>query len=108
VAGLAIRPDWDCLPPAIIVGSLPLIAILVMLRHGAPLRPRVSVALAALAVAGLGNAGMRLFHPGDATIMILVWHFGVAFALTALAGLAGKAVLSWRRAWARVLPGRAA
>ncbi|MPZ55238.1 MAG: DUF1109 family protein [Rhizobiales bacterium] len=101
---LALRPDWDCLPPAILVGTLPLISILVMLRRGAPLRPRLSVLLAALAVAGLGNAGMRLFHPGDATIMILIWHVGVAFALTALAGLAGKAVLSWRQAWARVQP----
>lgn len=101
VDGLTLRPDWDCLPPGILVGSLPLIVILVMLRRGAPLQPRISVALAALAVAGLGNAAMRLFHPGDATVMILVWHVGVAFALTALAGVLGKAVLSWRQAWAR-------
>jgi len=100
-AALALRPDWDCLPPAIMVGSLPLVVILVMLRRGAPLRPKISVALAALAVAGLGNAAMRLFHPGDATVMILVWHVGIAFALTALAGLLGKLVLSWRQAWAR-------
>lgn len=102
--GLALRSDWACLPPAIVIGSVPLVLILVMLRHGAPLRPRISVALAALAVAGLGNAGLRLFHPGDASIMILVWHVGVAFALTLLAGLLGNAVLSWRRAWARALP----
>jgi hypothetical protein len=102
--GLAIRPDWDCLPPGILIGSVPLVVILVMLSRGAPLRPRVSVALAAVAVAGLGNAGLRFFHPGDATIMILVWHVGVALLLTALAGLLGKFVLSWRRAWARALP----
>jgi hypothetical protein len=102
--GLSLRPDWDCLPPGILLGSLPLIAILVMLRRGAPLRPRVSVLLAALAVAGLGNAALRLFHPGDAAIMILTWHVGVAFLLTALAGLIGRAVLSWRQAWARVQP----
>jgi hypothetical protein len=59
--------------------------------------------LAALATAGLGNTGLRLFHPGDATIMILVWHVGVAFALVALAGLLGKFVLSWRRARARAV-----
>jgi hypothetical protein len=102
--GLTLRTDWDCLPPAILV-SLPLIILLVMLRRGAPLRPRLSVLLAALAVAGLGNAAMRLFHPGDATIMILVWHFSVAFALTALAGLAGRMVLNWRQARARGLRG---
>ena len=102
--GLALRADWDCLPPAILIGIVPLILILLMLRYGAPLRPRISVALAALAVAGLGNAGLRLFHPGDASIMILVWHVGVAFALTAFAGLLGRMVLNWRRAWARALP----
>lgn len=102
--GLALRADWDCLPPAILIGIVPLVLILLMLRYGAPLRPRISVALAALAVAGLGNAGLRLFHPGDASIMILVWHVGVAFALTALAGLLGRMVLNWRRAWARALP----
>jgi hypothetical protein len=103
--GLTLRPDWECLPPGVLIGSAPLIAILVMLRRGAPLRPHLSVALAALAVAGIGNAGLRFFHPADATIMILTWHFGVAFALTALAGLLGKAVLSWRQARARALRG---
>jgi len=102
--GMALRPDWACLPPGILLGSVPLIVILMMLARGAPLRPRISVALAGVAVAGLGNAGLRFFHPGDATIMIVVWHVGVAFALTALAGLLGRMVLSWRRAWARALP----
>jgi hypothetical protein len=36
--------------------------------------------------------------------MILTWHVGVALLLTALAGLIGRAVLSWRQAWARVQP----
>jgi hypothetical protein len=99
--GVTVHADWACLPPAMVIGSIPLVVLLLMLRRGAPLRPRISVALAGLAVAGLGNAGMRLFHPGDATIVILVWHVGVAFALTALAGLLGRMVLSWRQAWAR-------
>jgi hypothetical protein len=107
-AGLTLRPDWDCLPPGTLIGSVPLVAILVMLRHGAPLRPHLSVALAALAVAGIGNAGLRFFHPGDASIMILTWHFGVAFALTLLAGLLGRTVLSWRQARLRAPHGGAA
>jgi hypothetical protein len=101
--GLAVRPDWDCLPPGILIGSVPLLVILLMLRRGAPLRPHVSVALAGLAVAGIGNAGLRLFHPGDASIMILTWHVGIALVLTALAGVLGRTVLSWRRAQARAL-----
>lgn len=102
LAGLTLRPDWGCLPPAILIGSVPLVAIIVMLRRGAPLHPQVSVLLAALAVAGIGNAGLRMYHPGDAAILILVWHVGVAFALTALLGLLGKAVFSWERAVGRL------
>jgi hypothetical protein len=64
--GLALRPDWDCLPPAALVGIIPAIAMVAMLRRGAPLYPRASLVLGALAVAALGNFGMRLFHLGDA------------------------------------------
>lgn len=102
--GLALRPDWACLPAGMLAGIVPLIAILAMLRRGAPLRPNVSVALAGLAVAGLGNAGMRFFHHGDITIMIVVWHVGIALALAALVGALGRLVLSWRQARARALP----
>jgi hypothetical protein len=95
--GLALRPDWDCLPPGILLGIVPVGAILVMLRRGAPLSPRITVALAALAAAALGNAGLSLFHARDASIMILVWHLGTAAVLAGVAGLVGRRVLSWRR-----------
>jgi hypothetical protein len=94
--GLQVRPDWGCLPAASVIGILPAIAMVVMLRRGAPLYPRVSVALGALAVAALGAFGMRLFHIGDATVMVLFWHFGTVALLSALAGWAGRSVLAWR------------
>jgi hypothetical protein len=98
--GLTLRPDWDCLPPAILIGIVPLIAMVVMLRRGAPLLPRVSIALGALAVAALANVGLRLFHVGDASVMVLFWHLGGAAVLAGLAGLAGRSVLYWRHATA--------
>jgi hypothetical protein len=96
--GLALRPDWDCLPPAILIGIVPLIAMVMMLRRGAPLLPRVSIALGALAVAALANLGLRLFHVGDASVMVLFWHLGGAAVLTGCAALAGRRVLYWRHA----------
>jgi hypothetical protein len=102
-AGLALRPDWDCLPPSLLLGWLPLTIMVLMLRRGAPLRPHLSVALGALAVAALGNVGLRLFHMGDATIMVLFWHLGGALTLSLLASLAGGWVLSWRQARARTM-----
>jgi hypothetical protein len=96
--GLTLRPDWDCLPPAILIGIVPSIAMVVMLRRGAPLSPRVSIALGALAVAALANLGLRLFHVGDASVTVLVWHLGGAAVLAGLAALAGRRVLYWRHA----------
>jgi hypothetical protein len=94
--GLTLRPDWDCLPPAILIGIVPAIVMVVMLRRGAPLVPRASIALGALAVAALANLGLRLFHLGDASLMVLFWHLGGAVVLTGLASLAGRRVLYWK------------
>ena len=41
--GLAVRPDWDCLPMAAVIGIVPAAAIVPMLRRGAPLRPRLTL-----------------------------------------------------------------
>ena len=96
--GLTLRADWDCLPPAILIGIVPSIAMVMMLRRGAPLIPRISIALGALAVAALANLGLRVFHVGDASVMVLFWHLGGAAVLAGLAGLAGPRVLYWRHA----------
>ena len=96
--GLTLRADWDCLPPAILIGIVPAIAMVMMLSRGAPLLPRTSIALGALAVAALANLGLRLFHVGDASVMVLFWHLGGAAVLVGLAGLAGRRMLYWRHA----------
>jgi len=96
--GLAIRPDWECLPSATIIGIVPALAMVVMLRRGAPLYPRLTLVLGALAVAAIGNFGMQLFHFRDASVMMLVWHLGSVAVLSALAGWLGEHVLGWRHA----------
>jgi hypothetical protein len=68
----------------------------VMLRRGAPLTPRATTALGGLAAAGLGDFGLRLFHPQDASLMVLVWQVGTVFTLTAMAAWAGHYLLNWR------------
>jgi len=94
--GLELRPDWSCLPPAALVGIVPMAAIIIMLRRGAPLYPRVTLALATLAVAALGNFGLRFYHVGDASIMVLVWHFGTVALVSLAAGWIGRLVLNWK------------
>jgi hypothetical protein len=102
--GLQVHPDWECAPAAIFIGIVPAAAMVVMLRRGAPLAPRVSVALGALAVAAIGNFGLRIFHIGDVSVMVLVWHFGGLALILVLAGRIGRHVLNWRFVIASAAP----
>jgi len=94
--GLIFHPDWACFPAMAVVGLVPGIMMVVMLRRGAPLYPHTTVALGALAVAALGDFGLRLFHPEDDSLMVLVWQFGSVAAMSAVAAWAGRRVLRWR------------
>jgi len=96
LAGLSLQPDWFCLPAIMLVGAMPAAAMVIMLRRGAPLFPYLSAGFGALAAAGLGNFGLRLFHPQDASLMVLVWQVGSVFILTMLGGCAGRTILNWR------------
>jgi hypothetical protein len=94
--GLSIQPDWLCFPAIAMAGAVPAVVIALMLRRGAPLTPHLTTALGGLAAAGLGAFGLRLFHPQDASLMVLVWQIGTVFLLTALAGWLGAFLLNWR------------
>lgn len=95
-AAFALRPDSDCYVATVLAGIIPVAAMLTMLRRGAPLVPRVTLALAGLAVAGVVNLAMLLFHVGDVSFMVLVWHVGVVVVFASLAGWAGPRLLTWR------------
>ena len=94
--GLSLQPDWFCLPAIALVGAVPAVTMAIMLRRGAPLFPYLSAGFGALAAAGLGNFGLRFFHPQDASLMVLVWQFGSVFLLTALGCGVGRLILNWR------------
>jgi hypothetical protein len=102
LAGLALSNDLICLPMIALVGFLPALLMAFMLRRGAPLYPHLAVALGGLAAAALGNVGLRLFHPTDASLMVLVWQVGSVALLACLAGLFGPLIHNWRRAQARL------
>lgn len=94
--GLTLQQDWFCLPATILVGAVPAITMAFMLRQGAPLTPHFTTALGGLAAAGLGNFGLRLFHPQDVSLMVLVWQFGTVFFLSVVAGWVGHFLLNWQ------------
>jgi len=92
--GLTLRPDWDCLLPAVLISIVPAVAMVAMLRKGWPPQPGVTLALGALAVASIANLGMQFAHVHDASIMVLAWHLGAAAVLSALGAWLGSQVLS--------------
>lgn len=94
--GVVFRPDLVCLPIIAMVGAVPAIAIVAMIRRGAPLTPRRTAFLAALAAAALAYVGLRLVHPQDAAFMVLVWQFGSVAVFASVIGLFGRWLLPWR------------
>ena len=93
---LPLQHNLWCFPFIVLLGAIPAIGMAVMLRCGAPLTPQLTAALGGLAAAGLANAGVRIIHPEDVSVMLLVWHVGSVMALSALAGSIGRYVLDWR------------
>ena len=93
--GLRITPDLMCFPYIVLVGSLPAVLILAMIRRGAPIAPITATMLASLAAAALGAAALRLFHMQDASLMVLVWHVGSVALLTGIGALMGRSFLRW-------------
>ena len=93
--GLVLRADWQCLPAILVIGLGPAVIIARMILKGSPITPMTTTALAALGAGGLAAAALRLFHPEDTSLMVLVWQAGTVFGLTLAAGLAGKTVLRW-------------
>jgi hypothetical protein len=93
--------DWSCFPAIALVGAVPALAIILMLRRGAPLLPHLAVGLGALAAAALGDFGLRLFHVVDAGLMVLVWQIGSVAILTAVLTQFAPALLRWRHTISR-------
>jgi hypothetical protein len=76
--------------------SVPLsIAMLVMLRYAALLRPTESSAMSGLAIAAITAFSLSLVHDFDASLTILVWNLGVAVLIAGLACLFGRRMLTW-------------
>ena len=80
----------------LLLTSVPLsIAMLVMLRYAALLRPTESSAMSGLAVAAITAVSLSLVHDLDASLTILVWNLGVAVLIAGLACLFGRRMFAW-------------
>ena len=80
----------------LLLTSVPLsIAILVMLRYAALLRPTETSTMGGLAVAASTAFALSMFHDLDASVMILMWNLGVAAMIAGLASFFGRPMFAW-------------
>jgi hypothetical protein len=94
-AAFNLRSDAGCLVPGAIAGAIGTIVIVVMLKRGAPLVPRLTLVFAGMAVAATVNFGLLVLHEGDVSIMLLVWHTAYVAALAAVGAWVAPALLGW-------------
>jgi hypothetical protein len=80
----------------LVLTSLPLsLAMLVMLRYAAPLRPTAVTCMGSLSVAAITATALSLFHSGDATLMIIMFNIGTAMMFVGLGGVFGHRMMQW-------------
>jgi hypothetical protein len=96
LTGAADTHEWLCVPTIALTALPPAFALVLMLRQGAPVNPRLSAALGLLAAAGLTNVVTCLASPHRSAIAVLVWHGATLLLLCVLAAAIGRAVLSWK------------
>jgi hypothetical protein len=116
--GYGCLTDWVSMDPdgvhmgeavrcfaTLLMTSVPLsIAMLVMLRYAALLRPSEVSVMGGLAVAAVTAFALSLFHDLDATVMILIWNLGSAVLIAALGSLFGRWMLTWMASHFTTLP----
>ena len=96
-AGWFIGAHWPCLVATLVVGAGPVAALVLMLRRGAPLAPRLTAVLGGIAAAGLANFVVRFVHAADASVIVLVWHLGAVGIVIGTATASGHRLFQWPR-----------
>ena len=93
--GVSLGEATRCLATLVLTG-LPLsLAMLVMLRYAAPLRPTAVTFMGSLSVAAITATALSLFHAGDATLMIIMFNVGTAAMFVGLGSLFGRRMFEW-------------
>jgi len=93
--GVSLGEATRCLA-TLVLTSLPLsLAMLVMLRYAAPLRPTAVTFMGSLSVAAITATALSLFHAGDATLMIIMFNVGTAAMFVGLGSLFGRRMFEW-------------
>jgi len=93
--GIRLGETARCFATLVLTSSPLSLAMLLMLRYAAPLRPTGVTLTGSLAVAAITATALSLFHELDATVMILMWNLGTAALFVGLGGAFGGKMFSW-------------
>jgi hypothetical protein len=96
LAGLALQREWPCVVTIVFGSTLPACCLMFMLRRGAPLTPRLTAALSALASAGLAHVVACVSEPHSNNLVVLLWHGATVFAIVCVAGALGPSLFKWQ------------
>ena len=93
--GMSMGETARCFATLGLTGIPLSLALLIMLRHVARLAPAPVVMTGSLAVAAFTAVALSMFHPLDATVMILIWNFGVATILLLISAWYSQRMFAW-------------
>jgi hypothetical protein len=97
-SGITLGETARCFA-TLVLTSLPLsLAMVLMLRYAALLRPTAVALVGSLSVAAITATALSLFHVLDASLMVIMWNMGTALLIVLIGG-----ALSRRNA-ARIAP----
>jgi len=96
-AGLLVGTDWPCTMAMLLGAFVPVAAMMVMVRRGAPLMPSATAAFAGLAGAALSSVVACVSRPAPhaTTMTVVVWHLSTLLVLVFTTVLFGRHLLEW-------------
>jgi hypothetical protein len=96
-AGVQIGEAARCFATVLVTSEPLSVVMFAMLRRGGPLGVTRVTLTGSLAVAALSATAVSVFHELEASAMVLMWNFGTAAAVVAIASYFGRGVLAQNR-----------
>ncbi len=93
--GLSPGETARCFATLVLTGVPLSLTLLIMLRHVARLAPAPVAMAASLAVSAMTAVALSLYHPLDATVMILMWNIGLTVILLIGSASYGSRLFRW-------------
>lgn len=84
-----------CIVMVPLLSALPLAAVILALRHGAPSSPGLAGAAAGLLSASLGATVYAIHCTDDSPLFLALWYGAATIIVTLAGGLAGRHLLRW-------------